>query len=77
AFIKFYFSKLWVVIAYLIWYVALWFHLTHGIWSSIQTVGWSNNIWIKRWKVIGNIYATVLMCGFASVTIFFYIKSLL
>jgi len=77
AFINYYFSQLWVVIAYLIWYVALWFHLTHGIWSGIQTIGWSNNIWIKRWKVIGNIYATLLMLAFAFVTIFFYLKSLL
>jgi len=77
AFIKYYFSQLWVVIAYLVWYAALWFHLTHGIWSGIQTIGWSNNIWIKRWKVIGNIYATLLMLAFAFVTIFFYAKSLL
>ncbi|MDH6535162.1 succinate dehydrogenase/fumarate reductase cytochrome b subunit [Parabacteroides sp. 52] len=76
AFINFYFSHLWVVIAYLIWYVALWFHLTHGIWSGIQTIGWSNNLWIKRWKVISNIYATLLMAAFAFVTIFFYLKSL-
>ncbi|MDH6341228.1 succinate dehydrogenase / fumarate reductase cytochrome b subunit [Parabacteroides sp. PFB2-12] len=76
AFINYYFSQLWVVIAYLIWYVALWFHLTHGIWSSIQTMGLSNNIWIKRWKVIGNIYATLLMAAFAFVTIFFYLKNL-
>ncbi|MDL2277374.1 succinate dehydrogenase cytochrome b subunit [Parabacteroides sp. OttesenSCG-928-G07] len=77
AFINYYFSHLWVVIAYLVWYVALWFHLTHGIWSSIQTIGWSNNIWINRWKWIGNIYATVLMLAFAFVTIFFYLKSLM
>ncbi|MDH6313326.1 succinate dehydrogenase / fumarate reductase cytochrome b subunit [Parabacteroides sp. PFB2-10] len=76
AFINYYFSQLWVVICYLIWYVALWFHLTHGIWSSVQTMGLSNNIWIKRWKVIGNIYATLLMAAFAFVTIFFYLKSL-
>jgi succinate dehydrogenase / fumarate reductase cytochrome b subunit len=77
AFINYYFSHLWVVIAYLVWYVALWFHLTHGIWSSIQTIGWSNNIWINRWKWIGNIYATILMLAFAFVTIFFYLKSLM
>ncbi|MDR2928062.1 MAG: succinate dehydrogenase cytochrome b subunit [Cytophagaceae bacterium] len=77
AFINYYFSQLWVVIAYLVWYAALWFHLTHGIWSGIQTIGWSNNLWIKRWKVIGNIYATLLMLAFAFVTVFFYAKNLL
>lgn len=77
AFIKYYFSHLWVVIAYLIWYVALWFHLSHGFWSSIQTIGWNNNIWMKRWKVIGQIVATLICLGFAAVTIIFYAKSVL
>jgi len=77
AFINYYFSQLWVVICYLVWYVALWFHLTHGFWSAIQTIGWNNNIWINRWRWIGNIYATLLCLAFAFVTIFFYVKSLL
>lgn len=76
AFVSYYFSHLWIVIAYLIWYVALWFHLTHGIWSAIQTIGWSNQVWLKRWKMIGNIVATLIFLGFAFVTLFFYAKSL-
>ncbi|MDR2683903.1 MAG: succinate dehydrogenase cytochrome b subunit, partial [Prevotellaceae bacterium] len=27
---------------YLVWLGALWLHLTHGIWSALQTLGWSN-----------------------------------
>jgi succinate dehydrogenase / fumarate reductase cytochrome b subunit len=76
AFIRYYFSHLWVVIAYLIWYVALWFHLTHGIWSGIQTMGISNRLWLKRWKAVSYTLATLMMSGFAFVTIFFYFKSL-
>jgi succinate dehydrogenase / fumarate reductase cytochrome b subunit len=76
AFVQYYFSQLWVVIAYLIWYVALWFHLTHGFWSAIQTIGWSNEIWLNRWKWIGNIVATVILLGFAFVTVVFYLRSL-
>ena len=75
AFIRYYFSHLWVVIAYLVWYVALWFHLSHGFWSALQTIGWSNRIWLNRWKVIGQVVATVICLGFAFVTIFFYIKT--
>ena len=75
-FIYYYFSHLWVVVAYLVWYVALWFHLTHGVWSAIQTLGWSNQVWLKRWKLIGNIVATLIFSGFAFVTLFFYVKSL-
>ncbi|MDH6305002.1 succinate dehydrogenase / fumarate reductase cytochrome b subunit [Parabacteroides sp. PF5-5] len=76
-FIKYYFSNVVIVVLYLIWYVALWFHLTHGFWSAIQTIGWNNTIWLKRWQVIGNIFATVICLGFAFVTIAFYLKSLL
>ncbi|MDD2436495.1 MAG: succinate dehydrogenase cytochrome b subunit [Massilibacteroides sp.] len=75
-FIKYYFSQLWIVIAYLAWYTALWFHLTHGFWSALQTIGWNNTIWMNRWKVISDIFATVVCLGFAFVTIFFYLKSL-
>jgi len=73
-FIKYYFSQLWVVIAYCIWYIALWFHLSHGFWSALQTVGWSNTIWMNRWKVIGQIIATITCLAFAFVTIYFYAR---
>lgn len=76
AFIKYYFSNIVFVILYLIWYVAIWFHLTHGFWSAIQTIGWNNRIWMNRWKCISNIFATIIFLGFAIVTITFYIKSL-
>jgi succinate dehydrogenase / fumarate reductase cytochrome b subunit len=76
AFIRYHFSHLWVVIAYLIWYVALWFHLTHGVWSAIQTIGFSNKLWLKRWKAVAYIVATLIFLGFAFVTVFFYLQSL-
>ena len=75
-FIGYYFSQLWVVIAYLIWYVALWFHLTHGFWSAIHTIGINNHVWMSRWKTIGNIVATLIFLGYAFVTITFYVRSL-
>ena len=75
-FIQYYFSQLWVVIAYLIWYVALWFHFTHGVWSAIHTIGWNNHVWMNRLKVISNVVATLIFLGYAFVTLFFYVKSL-
>ena len=56
---------------YLIWLAALWFHLTHGIWSSVQTLGWSGKVWFQRWKCIGNIYATIVVLMFAAVAVAF------
>ena len=29
-------------ILYLVWLAALWFHLTHGFWSALHTLGWNN-----------------------------------
>ena len=53
AFINYYFQGNAVItVLYLIWYVALWFHLTHGFWSAIQTIGWNNTIWMNRWECI-------------------------
>ena len=76
AFVSYYFSQLWVVIAYLAWYISLWLHLTHGFWSSFLTLGWNNHIWQKRWKWISNIVVTLIILGFAFVTITFYVRSL-
>lgn len=56
---------------YLVWLVALWFHLTHGFWSSLQTLGWNNKIWFERWKVIGNIYSTLVVLGFVAVVVYY------
>ncbi|MBQ2012543.1 MAG: succinate dehydrogenase/fumarate reductase cytochrome b subunit [Bacteroidaceae bacterium] len=56
---------------YMVWLAALWFHLNHGIWSSMQTMGWSGHIWFCRWKVIGTIYTTVIILMFAAVALAF------
>ena len=56
---------------YVIWFVAIWFHLTHGFWSSLQTLGMSGKTWFCRWKTIGFIYVTLLMLGFLVVVLAF------
>jgi len=59
------------VILYVIWLLAIWFHITHGFWSAIQTIGWSGHVWFNRWRVIGNIWVTVVMLMFLAVLIGF------
>ena len=59
------------VVLYIVWLVALWFHLSHGFWSAMQTFGWSGKIWLKRWMCIGNIYVTVLFLAFLVVVLAF------
>ena len=56
---------------YIIWLLALWFHLSHGIWSALQTMGASNLIWLKRIKVIGIVFATITVGLFMIVVLYF------
>ncbi|ADE81591.1 MULTISPECIES: succinate dehydrogenase/fumarate reductase cytochrome b subunit [Prevotellaceae] len=65
------FSNPVFVVIYIVWLVAIWFHLSHGFWSAMQTLGVSGKIWLKRWMCIGNIYVTVLMLMFLVVVLAF------
>ena len=62
------------VVLYIIWLCAIWFHLTHGFWSAMQTLGINGKIWFQRWKVISYIYVTLLMLGFLVVVLAFATK---
>jgi succinate dehydrogenase / fumarate reductase cytochrome b subunit len=42
AFIAYYFSNIIFVVSYLVWLTALWFHISHGFWSALQTIGFNN-----------------------------------
>ncbi len=68
-FIAYYFSQWPVALAYVVWIVAIWLHLTHGFWSMLQTLGWNNEIWLSRWKTVAVWYATIVCAGFAIVVL--------
>ena len=65
------FSNPVFVFIYVVWLVAIWFHLTHGFWSAMQTLGVSGKVWLKRWQCIGMIYVSVLMLLFLIVVLAF------
>ncbi len=65
------FSNPVFVVLYIIWLVAIWFHLSHGFWSALQTLGWNGKTWFCRWKIIGLIYVTLLMLCFLVVVLAF------
>ncbi len=65
------FSNPLFVVLYVVWLCALWFHLSHGFWSALQTLGWNGKVWFCRWKVIGLVYTTLLMLGFLVVVLAF------
>ncbi len=76
ALIKYYFSNICVVICYVVWLVALWFHLNHGFWSALHTVGWNNEIWLPRLQKLGKYISTLTIFMFIAVVIVFYVRSL-
>lgn len=60
---------------YLVAFVALWFHMTHGFWSMFQSCGWNGRIWMNRLKTIGNIWTTLVMLLFAAEAIVFTVQA--
>lgn len=67
------FSNIYVVILYIVWFVALWFHLNHGFWSAFQTIGLNNSVWMNRLKVLSIAVSSLLTLVFILVAIKAYI----
>ena len=70
-FIRELFSQPLYCIIYIVWIMALWFHLTHGFWSGMQTLGLNNKTWLPRIKKLSNILATVICLLFAAVPLYY------
>ncbi len=60
-----------LAILYVIGGILLGIHLSHGFWSAFQTLGLNNKYWLKRWQVIGQIYAIIVAVGFAIIPLYF------
>lgn len=73
AWIVYTFSNPVFSILYLIWICALWFHLTHGFWSAMHTLGMSGKIWMQRWQCFGMVYVTILMAVFVILILSFWL----
>ena len=74
ALIAYTFKQWYTVLTYIIWLTAIWFHLTHGVWSMFQTAGWANDTWYPRLKCLSNVVSTLICGGFALVVVFFFLK---
>ena len=77
ALIAYNFSQPHIVVLYAVWLAALWFHLTHGFWSALHTIGWNGKNWINRLQCISNVYTTIVVLGFFAVPLLYLIKSLM
>ena len=67
------FSCLWVVILYVAAAILLGLHLSHGVWSGFQTVGFNNRIWLNRLKIIATAFAYIVGFGFSAIAIVQYL----
>ncbi len=71
AYVKDLFSN-WIYCAlYIVWLSALWLHLTHGIWSALQSLGLNNKTWLPRVKVIANVISTIVILMFMSIPVYY------
>ena len=66
------FSNPIISILYLVWFCAIWFHIAHGFWSAMHTLGLSGKIWLKRMQCIGLIWVSLVVLGFAAVVLAFW-----
>ena len=71
--IKFIFSSNYFSIMYILWLVAIWFHLSHGIASVMQSIGWNNHVWQNRIEWLGKFFAIIIVMMFVSVVIYYWI----
>jgi len=69
------FQNVWTPVVYIIGFVALWFHMNHGVWSMFQTYGWNNNIWMKRFKTIGLWWSSIVVALFIIQAVVFTIQA--
>ena len=71
--VKTVFTNGWYVAMYVIWILALTFHITHGFWSMFQSMGVTNNKWLPRLKTISVIYSHVIMVGYMIIPLYFFL----
>lgn len=63
------FQNWWMVLIYIVWFIALGLHLCHGFWSAFQSIGMSNKVWEKRLMYIGYAFAAIIVLGFIAVAV--------
>ena len=69
------FATNWTWIVYIIGFIALWFHLNHGIWSMFQSTGWDNTAWIARLKKVAICWSSIVCLLFVAQAIVFTVKA--
>jgi succinate dehydrogenase/fumarate reductase cytochrome b subunit (b558 family) len=66
------FKNIWAVIAYVIFMIALGFHMIHAFQSAFQTLGLAHSKYTPAIKAIGTLFAIGVSVGFAIIPLYFY-----
>lgn len=66
------FEQGWYVLIYEICFLALGFHLLHGFYSAVRTVGLYHPKFVKAVKIFGWIYTLIITLGFMLIPIYVY-----
>ena len=66
------FKELWIVIAYLVGLLALFFHLWHGFDSAFQTLGLRHKKYTPLISAVGKAYSILVPIGFAIIPLYIY-----
>ncbi|MDE6207764.1 MAG: hypothetical protein K2M55_08150 [Muribaculaceae bacterium] len=74
-FIQLAFQSWWTPVVYIIGFIALWFHMNHGFWSMLHTIGWDNNTWLPRLKCIACWWTSIVIALFIAQAIVFTVQA--
>jgi succinate dehydrogenase / fumarate reductase cytochrome b subunit len=64
----------WYGTLYIVGGILVGLHISHGFWSAFQTIGFSNQTWLKRLKTLAVIVGIVFAAGFSYIPLYFMIK---
>jgi len=68
------FLNRWYDFLYIVGGILVGLHISHGFWSAFQTIGFSNQVWLKRLKCLAITVGVIFAVGFSYIPIYFMIK---
>jgi len=68
------YQQWWYVLLYEISFVALGFHLLHGLFSSARTLGLYHPKYVQAVKIFGWVYTAVITLGFMIIPLYIHFK---
>ncbi|RYE56525.1 MAG: succinate dehydrogenase cytochrome b subunit [Sphingobacteriales bacterium] len=69
------YQQLWYVVLYEVGLLALGFHLWHGFFSAIRTLGLYHPKYVRLMRVVGWTYTIAITLGFMSMPIYVYLTN--